>query len=51
MKDILWSAVSNQGEFRRLINSAAHDLNQGNPPQLISQKLAQEMQSMALTDT
>jgi hypothetical protein len=40
MKDILWSAVSNQGEFRRLINSAANDLNQGNPPQLISQKLA-----------
>ena len=40
MKDILWYAISNQGEYRRVINYAAHDLNMGNPTQLITQKLA-----------
>jgi hypothetical protein len=43
MKDILWSAISNQEDFRRMINSAAHDLNQGNNPQQISLKLANEL--------
>ena len=43
MKDILWDAVSNQQDFRRLLSTAAQDLNQGTSSQQISSKLSTEI--------